>query len=458
MVKLFPDGDRSRVYSLVYPDAATREAATGFSASDVGRIALQQDDNTYWVLLDVTPTWQQMDSVTDTSLLADGDIPIKQGTDTLVPSKGRVNPSTGKTQFDTTVEVPAASLDIGTAMRISEGGQDLVVVDLINEVMSISVNSEFNEATGAKVPTYVNYGVGAPFVIQPDDSFTLTANPTVVQNTTVVPPPAEFGLTDMVELRTAAPMNNFRVKVTDVATGIPLQYIPSKAAYEGREPGLDIGAGSNFFYFTQQGTNTANTFYLGWSPFVVVDSQLLEFEFVADTMSLLGDNMGFPFIDTEAHVGQRIKLVTQDRDQFYAYVNDNAVVNGVITNGVFTDQEFGTLIAGSMNKNFTLVDASTGVVQYDGLDPFMGMLSFSYVGDSSGGSLPFRFKWQIDDGGGWADLPDPIEIVIEVGSSADTASAMVPVTLQSGDQLRPQVTRDSGSSDLTTVFAAISIR
>lgn len=456
MVKLFPDGEGARVYSLVYPDAPTREAATGFTAADIGRVALQQDNNTYWVLLDVTPTWQQMDSVTDTSALVDGDIPQKQGTDTLVPSKGRI--VNNKTQFDTTIEVPAASLDIGTVMRLSEGGQELIVVDLINEVMSFSVNSVFESSAGSSIPTYVNYGIGAPFIIQPDDSFSLTANPTIVQNTTVVPPPNEFGLTDMVELRTSAPMTNFRVKVTDVATGFPLQYIPSRAAFEGREPGLDIGAGSNFFYFTQQGTNTANTFYLGWSPFVVIDNQLLEFEFVADTMALLGDNIGFPFIDTEAHVGGRVKLLTMDRSQFYAFVNDNAVVNGAITNGVFADQEFGTLTAGSQNKDFILNDASTGLIEYTGAEPFQGMLQFSYVGDSSGGPLPFRYKWQINDGGGWADLLDPIEVVIEVGSSADTASAMVPISLQSGNLLRPQVTRDAGSSDLTTVFAAISVR
>lgn len=47
-------------YNWSYADAATREAATGFVAAEVGRLARQLDDNSLWMLLDVTPTWFQI--------------------------------------------------------------------------------------------------------------------------------------------------------------------------------------------------------------------------------------------------------------------------------------------------------------------------------------------------------------------------------------------------------------
>lgn len=47
-----------RLESWVYADATARSAATGFTVDDVGRIAYQQSDNSYWRLTDDSPiTW-----------------------------------------------------------------------------------------------------------------------------------------------------------------------------------------------------------------------------------------------------------------------------------------------------------------------------------------------------------------------------------------------------------------
>jgi len=42
-----------------YPDAATRTGATGFAASDVGQLAYQSDNQTFWRLQSTAPTWYQ---------------------------------------------------------------------------------------------------------------------------------------------------------------------------------------------------------------------------------------------------------------------------------------------------------------------------------------------------------------------------------------------------------------
>jgi hypothetical protein len=45
-------------YNWSYADAATRIAATGFVAADVGKLAYQQDEGSFWILTDDSPvTW-----------------------------------------------------------------------------------------------------------------------------------------------------------------------------------------------------------------------------------------------------------------------------------------------------------------------------------------------------------------------------------------------------------------
>jgi len=62
--KNMPAGERHAPWSWEYPDAAARTGATGFVATDVGKVALQSDNGTGWVLMSTTPTWQQLGSAT----------------------------------------------------------------------------------------------------------------------------------------------------------------------------------------------------------------------------------------------------------------------------------------------------------------------------------------------------------------------------------------------------------
>jgi len=45
------------IHAYTYADAATRLAATGFVSADVGKIAKQSDNSTYWILKATTPAW-----------------------------------------------------------------------------------------------------------------------------------------------------------------------------------------------------------------------------------------------------------------------------------------------------------------------------------------------------------------------------------------------------------------
>lgn len=58
---VIPIGELHKVCNWEYADAATREAATGFTSSDLRKFALQLDDYSVWILTAITPTWAPVD-------------------------------------------------------------------------------------------------------------------------------------------------------------------------------------------------------------------------------------------------------------------------------------------------------------------------------------------------------------------------------------------------------------
>lgn len=48
------------IVAYVYDDSTDRETATGFTSADLWKVARQIDDNTFWILMATTPTWQQV--------------------------------------------------------------------------------------------------------------------------------------------------------------------------------------------------------------------------------------------------------------------------------------------------------------------------------------------------------------------------------------------------------------
>jgi hypothetical protein len=58
-----------RLETWVYANAAARTGATGFVSGDVGRIAYQSDNGTYWRLTATTPTWASVGLPNATNVL-----------------------------------------------------------------------------------------------------------------------------------------------------------------------------------------------------------------------------------------------------------------------------------------------------------------------------------------------------------------------------------------------------
>ena len=55
-------GSRHALHNWEYATTIARTGASGFVAGDVGKIARQTDNDTYWVLIATTPTWLAMSS------------------------------------------------------------------------------------------------------------------------------------------------------------------------------------------------------------------------------------------------------------------------------------------------------------------------------------------------------------------------------------------------------------
>lgn len=142
-----------------------------------------------------------------------------------------------------------------------------------------------------------------------------------------------------------------------------------------------------------------------------------------------------------------------------AFVNDNSTANGAIVNNTFTDMVFGTggsaLVAGSTIERWKLIDELNGTFEYTGNEPFDGLITFDFTVISSGGSQDFLFEWVIDTGSGFGDLPDDVHALVNIGSNAQSITKTFPLAADKGDQIKPQITRNAGTSGITTSYATV---
>jgi hypothetical protein len=96
-----PVGEIHIAHNYSYADATAREAATGFVSADLGKIAQQQDNDSYWVLVDTAPIWVRISS--------GHTINAQTGTTYTVPAKDRGKLVTHSNGSATAVTLPVAS-------------------------------------------------------------------------------------------------------------------------------------------------------------------------------------------------------------------------------------------------------------------------------------------------------------------------------------------------------------
>ena len=146
--------------------------------------------------------------------------------------------------------------------------------------------------------------------------------------------------------------------------------------------------------------------------------------------------------------------------EFSGFVNDNTVLiaGGSITNNTFRTMDFGTLVQSSTTERFKLIDATTGTFEYTGNEDKILTMPIDITGLSSGGAQEFRYLWHVDKtkSGTFLPIDDANEMMTEIAAIAQAASGHSTSLAQKGFRFRPQFTRTSGSSGLTTRYATLS--
>lgn len=136
-----------------------------------------------------------------------------------------------------------------------------------------------------------------------------------------------------------------------------------------------------------------------------------------------------------------------------AFIKNNPDTTAVAVNGTFNDIDFDTLgtglSAGSNIERFTLTNALNGEMRYDGEVDFEGEISVSLSALSTGGNRVFSFRFVVDTGSGFGVLPDDLITEVDIGATLASSTLLVPICLSNGDLIKPEVTRDAGTSTVT---------
>ena len=104
-----------------------------------------------------------------------------------------------------------------------------------------------------------------------------------------------------------------------------------------------------------------------------------------------------------------------------------------------------------------LIDEIDGTFEYTGNEPFSGQITIDFTSESSGGAQDFRYKMVHDIGAGFVNLPDDVIARSSIGNTSKSVSKTFPLAAVKGDQIKPQITRNSGSSSIVTSEASFYV-
>lgn len=138
------------------------------------------------------------------------------------------------------------------------------------------------------------------------------------------------------------------------------------------------------------------------------------------------------------------------------FMNGNTVANSTITNTVYTDIVLGGagLNKASNIERWKIIDPVLGILEYTGNEPFSGFIDYTLSSSGGGGTNEFRYKWVVDNGAGYVNLPDNKYSKNNMGATPVSTSDKIPLAVVRGDRVKPQITRmDGGSTHITQDFS-----
>lgn len=120
--------DNHVIHAFTYADESARNAAV-VQSTDIGKVALQSDNNTYWILINTTPTWTAITADGNSGsilLFGDGGIQTSTTTRYLTPGFDNGAALTNESQ----IRAPRSGNIQGFYIQIRQGGAAGGAVDI----------------------------------------------------------------------------------------------------------------------------------------------------------------------------------------------------------------------------------------------------------------------------------------------------------------------------------------
>ncbi len=129
-----------------------------------------------------------------------------------------------------------------------------------------------------------------------------------------------------------------------------------------------------------------------------------------------------------------------------AFVNSNPDTitdtgNGFLTAGFKVNDTINVSGSTSNDGDYTIATVAAGTITL--------VASDTLTAETLGATVTIN--------GLFGDLPDPVEVVQSIGSDSANASKTFPLRAVKGEQIKPQVTRNSGTSGLTTQYSTVYV-
>lgn len=224
------------------------------------------------------------------------------------------------------IGISSGTIDVGDAVRISEGSNSLFISEKIEDTIGSALTVEFT-STGSSTPVFFELEAEQNLVINSDDTVNITTNPLTFTITATAD--RQINVTTF---RSYAITTNVRGKFIHVPSGTVIKYFPSKYAYDQGVGGYTITKiGDIVINFIDDLPNDeANgLYYIASSPFRIINGDSYEVEIISDTPFLKGDALDNPYMDVDAQNGS-------DREIGYGDHSKRNKTTGLLDGGVIS--------------------------------------------------------------------------------------------------------------------------
>lgn len=181
----------------------------------------------------------------------------------------------------------SGSINFGDLITLSEASGFLAIQNNLNGNRYRLVDHYVPKDAPSAKPGYVHMTEAEnEFVPQGVFNTTLNANPLVFSYTTQL-----LSRVNSLKFKTASAMTNFRMKITATGPNVVVKYYPTKAAWVQGVGGESLVAGDNVLDFKD-------------TPLLFEPGQNLSFEIRANSVSMLGNASGVPYMTAMVQRGQ----------------------------------------------------------------------------------------------------------------------------------------------------------